>query len=340
MIYKNAELYGVVELEKRADKVGLVCLRMPSSVRDTLETGMSELLSRASKTTEIRFVMLGDKVKIKLAKFEKGDRTLHSVFVFYGGIQGAWYDHCVNRHLEGDTDEIIIEKPKNMETLKRMAKVANDPFSPEVVRVIFNGGYYTLLDIEGDIRPPQKDETPSKILMTYGSSITQGSNSLDSAHSWASWVAHGIGYDLLNHAMAGSCAMEPALIDYIAKEGEQGKWDIGVLELGINVLYWEDSKILDRVKNTIMQIAGRNKDKPIYVISPFYCDDDFNGKTQATKWRNYIQSIIKELQYENVTYINGLDLLDEVKYLSADEVHPNVYGCQKIADGILNIIKK
>ena len=91
MIYKNAELYGVTELEKRADKEGFVCLRMPAFVRDTLETGMSELLSRASKTTEIRFVMLGDQVKIKLAKFEKGDRSLHSVFVFYGGIQGAWY---------------------------------------------------------------------------------------------------------------------------------------------------------------------------------------------------------------------------------------------------------
>lgn len=340
MIYKNAELYGVTELEKRADKEGFVCLRMPAFVRDTLETGMSELLSRASKTTEIRFVMLGDQVKIKLAKFEKGDRSLHSVFVFYGGIQGAWYDHCVNRHLQGDVDEIIVEKPKNMDTLKRMAKASNDPFSPEVVRVIFNGGYYTLLDIDGDIRPPKKSETPMKTLMTYGSSITQGSNSMDSAHSWASWVAHELDMDLLNHAMAGSCAMEPAFVDFIAQEGEQGKWDIGVLELGINVLYWEDSKILERVKNTIVQIAGRNKDKPIYVISPFYCDDDFNGKTQADKWRQYIKAIVAELHYENVTYINGLDLLGNVKYLSADEVHPNVYGCQKIANGLLEIIKK
>ena len=339
MIYKNAELYGVYELESRADKDGLVPLRMPVNVRDTLETDMSELLSRASKTTEIRFVMIGDKVKIKLAKFQKGDKALHSVCVFYGGIQGAWYDHCVNRHLEKDVDEIVIEKPKNMETLKRMAKESNDPFSPEVVRVIFNGGYYTILDIEGDIRPPQKEKTPQKTLMTYGSSITQGSNSLDSAHSWASWVAHDLEMDLLNHAMAGSCAMEPALVDLIAGEGESGKWDIGVLELGINVLYWEDSKIKERVKNTLVEIAGRNPEKPIYVISPFYCDDDFHGRTQADKWRAYIQEIVEELQYPNITYINGLDLLGEVKYLSADEVHPNVYGCQKIADELLKIIK-
>ena len=298
----------------------------------------SELLSRASKTTEIRFVMLGDKVKIKLAKFDKGDKALHSVFVFYGGIQGAWYDHCVNRHLEGDIDEIVIKKPDNIEKLKKMAKSYGDVWDPEVVRVIFNGGYYTLLDIEGEIRPPECNETPQKTLMTYGSSITQGSNSLDSAHSWASWIAHELKMDLLNHAMAGSCAMEPALVDFIAGEGEFGKWDIGILELGINVLYWEDSKIIERVKNTIQQIAGRNQDKPVYVISPFYCNDDFDGHTQANKWRSYIKEIVEELHYKNVTYINGLDLLGEVKYLSADEVHPNIYGCQKIANELLNII--
>lgn len=140
--------------------------------------------------------------------------------------------------------------------------------------------------------------------------------------------------------MAGSCAMEPAYVDFIAEEGEQGKWDIGILELGINVLYWEDSKIAERVKNTIEQIAGRNPDKPIYVISPLYSPDDFQGKTQAEKWRKIIKDTIKMLNYKNVTYINGLDLIGEVKYLSADEVHPNVYGCQKIADELLKIIKE
>ena len=284
--------------------------------------------------------MLGDKVKIKLAKFEKGDKMLCSVLVFYGGIQGAWYDHCVNRHLEGDVDEIIIEKPNNMEKLVKMAQSYDDVWSPEVVRVIFNSGYHTLLDIEGDIRPPQRNETPKKTLMTYGSSITQGSNSLDAAHAWPSWVAHELKMDLLNHAMSGSCAMEPAFVDFIAREGELGKWDIGVLELGANVLYWEDSKIVERVKNTIRQIAGRNQDKLVYVISPFYCNDDFDGHRQADKWRAMIKEIVEELHYKNVVYINGLDLLGEVKYLAADEVHPNVYGCQKIAESLLQIIKK
>ena len=145
-----------------------------------------------------------------------------------------------------------------MAFLKKMAESYGDVWDPCVIRVIFNGGYYTLLDIDGDIRPPKKEEIPQNVLMTYGSSITHGSNAMDSSHAWASWVAHDLKMDLINHAMAGSCAMEPAYVDFIAEEGEQGKWDIGILELGINVLYWEDSKIIERVKNSILQLWNSN----------------------------------------------------------------------------------
>ena len=338
MIYNNADLHNIYELEKRNDKQGLVCLRFPKEVCNNLEMEMSEKVSRSGKATEIRFVMVGNEAKIKLAKFDDNDKMLHSANIFYGGIQGTWMDD--HRYLSDKVDEIIIKKPENMPVLKKMAESYHDVWSPEVVRIIFNGGYYTLLEIEGDIRPPKKCETPEKVLMTYGSSITHGSNSMDSSHAWANCLANDLKMDLLNHAMAGSCAMEPAMIDFIADEGEQGKWDIGILELGINVLYWEDSKIIERVRNTIEQIAGRNQDKPIYVISPLYCDDDFNGKAQAEKWRQIIKDTIKELDYKNVTYVNGLDLLGEVKFLSADEVHPNIYGCQQIADKLLEIIKK
>ena len=64
-------------------------MRMPAAVRDQLETKMSEMVSRSGKATEIRFVMLGDKVKIKLAKFDKENKQLHSFNIFYGGIQGT-----------------------------------------------------------------------------------------------------------------------------------------------------------------------------------------------------------------------------------------------------------
>ena len=121
-------------------------------------------------------------------------------------------------------------------------------------------------------------------------------------------------------------------IDYIASEGENGRWDTAVLELGINVLSWEEDKIRERVSYAISQVAGRNKDKNVYVISPFYCGDDYKGSDAPDKWRRLIKETAEKLNFKNVRVINGLEVLDSMKYISADEVHPNIYGVQRIAD--------
>ena len=103
---------------------------------------------------------------------------------------------------------------------------------------------------------------------------------------------------------------------------------------------WDDEKIITRTENMIRQVAGRNSDKPIFVISPFYhCGDDFVENDGAARWRAHIERIISELNYPNVTYINGLDVIGDMSYMSADEVHPNIYGVQKIADVLTEKIK-
>lgn len=93
----------------------------------------------------------------------------------------------------------MIDKAENVDTLKAMAADA------------------------GDIAPPVKAQTPSKTLLCYGSSITHSSNSIDASHTWASLIAHSLNMDLRNLGMAGSCAIEPEVINYIASEGERGR---------------------------------------------------------------------------------------------------------------------
>ena len=126
--------------------------------------------------------------------------------------------------------------------------------------------------------------------------------------------------------------MEPAVVDYIAEEGEKGNCDVAVLELGINVLGWEEEQILKRVTNVLAQVAGRNPEKPVFVISPFYCHDDYEKQGRAALWRRLIEAVIRERKDPNVTYINGLDLLGDMSLISADEVHPNIYGVHGIAE--------
>jgi len=213
-----------------------------------------------------------------------------------------------------------------------MTKQANLDWSPEVIRIIFERGEILIMDVEGDIETPSKEQMPMNTLLTYGSSITHGSNSLSISNAWPSVLAHHLNADLINLGMAGSCLMEPDMIEYIASEGEKGNWTSAILELGINALSWDETKIRERVSNTLKQISQRNKEKQITVISPFYCVDDFNNLGDANKWRILLDRIVNESKYPNVRIINGLDLLGDMSLISADEVHPNIWGMQGISE--------
>ena len=175
--------------------------------------------------------------------------------------------------------------------------------------------------------------------MAYGSSITHGSNALDASHMWTAVLAHNLNMDMINLGMAGNCFMEKAMIDYIADEGVNGNWDILTLGLGINALDWDEEKINERVYYAVQKTASENPKKSIFVISPLYCCDDFNGGGKAAKWRRLIEANVKKLNLKNVRYINGLDLIGDMSFISADEVHPNIYGAAQIAERLTGIIK-
>ena len=339
MIYKNIEIHNVAELIDNGDG-SISWKRVPSEVHNAMESKIKDIVAYSSTGVELRFVIKGDSATIKMCTLVNNPKSFCTFHVYRGGIQGGDTDIEVNRQITGEIQEFVIEKAKNIPALKEMTSKVGYDWDAEVVRVIFDRGRYRLYDIIGDVEPPSKSQCPQKTLLSYGSSITHGSNSMDMSHSWVSVVAHNLNMDARNLGMAGSCAIEPAMAEYIASEGEKGKWDIATLELGINVLHWEDEKIIDRVENIITQVASRNKDKHVFVISPFYyCGDDFAEDGNAKKWRIIIEDIIKKLDYPNVTYINGLDVLGDMSYMSADEVHPNIYGMQRIADEITKRIK-
>ena len=336
MIYKNAELHNVEELIYNDDG-SISWIRVPGTVRNALESDQGKRMAINSTGVELRFVLKGDQAVIRMSTGE-GDGIFH---VYRGGIQGGWSDHEVHKQVNTKPEEYVIEKSANIDRLKVVTEKVGYPWEPEVVRIIFDRGYFKIFDISGDIEPPKREQCPEKTLLSYGSSITHGSNAIDASHTWVSLLAHNLKMDARNLGMAGSCAMEPEMVEYIAAEGEKDRWDMATLELGINVLDWTEDKILERVTNTIRQVAGRNRKKPVIVISPFYhCGDDFDENRCAAKWRRLIEQVVNELDYPNVTYINGLDIIGDMSFMSADEVHPNIYGVQQIADRLTERIGK
>ena len=336
MHYKNAELYNIAEIVNNEDG-SISWKRVPSAVYSSLESEQGKRMAVCATGVELRFVLKGDKAVIRMATKE-GDGIFH---VYRGGIQGGWDDHEVHKQVKTEVEDFVIEKSKNIDRLKVMTEKSGYDWDPEVIRILFDRGYFKIFDIIGDVEPPKAEQCPKKTLLSYGSSITHGSNAIDASHTWVSLLAHNLNMDARNLGMAGSCAMEPAMVDYIASEGEKGYWDLATLELGINVLGWEEDKIFGRVENTIRQVAGRNPDKPVIVISPFYhCGDDFDAAGHGNKWRRCIEQVVKDLNYSNVTYINGLDMIGDMSFMSADEVHPNIYGVQQIAERLTVCAKK
>lgn len=338
MIYKNAEIHNAAELEIDPCDGSMTWRRVPKNVIDAMESEQGKNMCINSTGVEIRFVMKSDNAVIRM-KSVSNNNINSSFHIYRGGIQGGWFDHEINTFVPNEPHDFIIKKSDNLSTLIAMAKEADDEFDPEVVRILFDRGNYRIFDISGDIEPPSRNQLPQHTLLCYGSSITHGSNSIDASHTWASILAHNLHMDLRNLGMAGSCAMEPEIIDYIASEGEKGKWDMAIMELGINVLSWHPQQIISRVKNAVSEVAGRNPDKRVYVISPFFCGDDYHKHPEPAKWRKLTAEVIHKLYLDNVTFINGLELLGNMSLISADEVHPNIYGVQQIAQRLYERIK-
>ncbi len=338
MIYKNIEIHNAAALVECGD--GVTWKRFPESVCDKLERDTKQLICTDATGVELRFALKGDEVRIKMASLDTEESGLLCTFhVYYGAIQGGWEDHELHKLISSEPTEFVFKKREDTEKLRSISREYGYDFDPEIVRIIFDRGRIKIMDVVGDVEPPRREQTPKRVMLNYGSSITHGSNSIDMSHSWSYVVAHKLNLDCRNLGMAGSCAMEPSVIDFIAEEGQNGKWDIAILELGVNVLRWEDDKIFERVRYAVKEIATKNPTKPVIVISPFYCTDVFDVNGNADRWRRIISKVVAELDCKNVYYKSGLDFIDNVSYICADMVHPNIYGVQQIADRLTEFIR-
>lgn len=329
MIYKNIEIHNAAQLIQE-EKGGISWMRVPQNVYDGLYGDNGRRMCLGTTGIELRFVMKGESATLTLRP--KTEMGIVSFNVFFGGLQAGWNCYGEGGTITRENPKIVINRPQNMEMMKKISADSGYAWDTEVVRVVINKGIFAIMDVEGDVCPPRKDQLPEKTILAYGSSITHGSNTLSACNSWPSVLAHRLNTDLINLGMAGSCGMEFEMMDYIASLGEEDRWTAAILELGINVLVWDEDKIHLHVENALKQVAGRNPNKKVYVISPFYCHKDYYGEDDANKWRRCIEKIIKEMAYSNVEYINGLDILGHISGLSADEVHPNIYGIQQMAD--------
>ena len=167
---------------------GKLMSRIPESVREKLnDSAKNNALATAG--CEIRFNIKSGSAKIIL-------QSVDSRFPLLEVYQGNFF---ISSHLVKDKPtEINISLPENLETLARLSEEYNLPFDSKLTRVILPYGKTKLIDIEGDITPPEEGQTPKVKYLAYGSSITHGLTAIRPTGTYAMKTAYLLGVDLIN----------------------------------------------------------------------------------------------------------------------------------------------
>lgn len=328
MIYQNVMLHNIAEIAPDPLPGGPLLRRLPDSVRLQLNTG-SQRQYMVTVNSEIRFVMNGDTAYVTLAC----SGALRTVTVFAGDffLQRVDMPEC-------EPVRIDISLPEQIrDCLPRLGGA----FSPNVIRIVPHRSRTALLDIEGDVRPPRPDELPSKTLLAYGTSITQGLSSSMPHYSYAALTARRLGCDLVNLGTSGSAYCEKEIADYMAG---LKNWDAAILGISVNMLSaFSAEEFAARAEYMARTLALSAPDKPVFCIGilPFFEDLGYSknkkeSRATAEDYRRALSDIVHSGP-ANLHYIDGACLLS-VTGLSADLLHPSDHGMLEISERLAPLI--
>ena len=330
MIYKNIELYNVSELCQ--GRAGMQPLRIPEEVAKKCGEHIINA-SRAMSGVELRFNLEGDEAEITLCTLAENTSTV--ACLYHGNIASGWQDVVFRIYSEPTT--IKIKKHPNLDTMREIDKVCNNSYDSSLVRLLFPIPGIEIIDIKGKVSPPKAEQTPSLTYLAYGSSITHGSLGILPMNTYAYLTAEALSSQLVNLGVAGSAFMDDAMADFVASRD----FSFATLEMGINVINKISTEEYDkRVRNFITKVASSHPRQKIFCIDMVYSEFDLKGDIKAAEFRKALKTAVEELRFDNTVYINGLTLMDSPKGLSADLVHPSVWGCREIAQNLCKIIKK
>ncbi len=325
MIFDNIEFHNVVELEFCDE--GYRMWRVPKQVREHLTPSAANNTSHYTTGVELRFKMKGDSATIYLAAEPVLEAPI--AHIFYGSIQGGWQNS--SRAILTEKTALHIEKPKNMEFLKKLSREQHFPFDPEVVRIVLPYTTIFYLGVDGEVEPPAAGELPAKTYLAYGSSITHGSLSLIGPYTYPFRLSQKLGCDYINYGFAGSAYMEKEMAEYLVSRKD---WDFATVEMGINMVETKDIHLFERNIDAFTKILSEDS-RPVYATSIYGFNDPGLQET-ADQFRAVVEKYAKE----RLIFVDGLELLNNPAYVSQDMIHPTLEGIAQIVDGWYQILKK
>lgn len=323
MYWNNLELFNVEETEETAN--GILLYRFPKNIINKIGKGyFNRYVARMTTGCEIRFVgeamlTLGAIEEDGFIEIFRGDFQVKKQLLKKG-------EKCA---MHFTYDQIIDKYPLHDDM----------QYSKDVWRIVFAHDFCGMIyhvDAYSDIRPPKEDEVPSKTILAYGSSITHGACSNLYSLSYLAKTGIRLNAQMLNKGMGGSCYCEKEMGDYI----KTVKCDCILLELGVNMM---DTFSADEFykRATYVVRCALSTEKKVALISPYMHFRDFSPNTDEKKISKEFHKLCEKIATENqgLIFIDGMQILSDISELSADLIHPSMYGHSIMADRLSNELK-
>ena len=324
MIFQNIEFHNVAELVPEGE--GFHLLRIPSALREKVNASMQNTC-RYGTGVELRFRLKGESADIRLSTAPTAG--VRAACLFYGSIQAGW--QTLIQPLSGEPTTLHITRPANMDVLKTISAEQHLPFDPEVFRLILPSCACQFYGVEGDVEPPRPEDVPVKTYLAYGSSITHGSLGLMMPYSYPFRIGQMLGCDSINLGFAGSAHMEKEVAEYIVSRKD---WDFASVEMGINTVDSFTPEQFEERIDTFTSILASDS-RPVFATSIF----GYNSPGPQEKAECF-RKIVRKYASDRLIFTEGLELLNNPAFISADLVHPSTEGLAQIAQRWSAIMKQ
>lgn len=316
MIWNDVELFNVEEIEETGN--GIRLYRFPKSILNTIgREYFNRYVARMTTGCEIRFV---GEAMITLGAIEEDGY----VEIFRGDFQHS-------RQLVKKGQKCSIQLSYG-QPLDNYPLEGNMQYSKDVWRVVFAHDFCGVIyDIDkySEVRPPRKEEVPSKTILAYGSSITHGASSNLFSLSYLARTGVLLNAQMLNKGMGGSCFCEKEMGDYI----KTAECDCIMLELGANMIgVFPPEEFYKRATYVVKSALATGK--KTVLISPYLNCKDFSYDNEEKELSQTFHKLCRKIASENegLLFIDGLTVLSEVTQFTTDLTHPSMLGHNIMAE--------
>ncbi len=341
MIYQNIEFYNVEELSDNPLMSGKILRRYPTETITKLDCGelkMGPFAASYSNECEIRFVTTRKVFRIYFSAMERDGK----INIYQGDYYYGTYDLT-----HGKINCIYVLVNDRLHQTDEMGK--DNRYNKSVWRIVFLKRYTAIfhgIDVANNqIRPPKKEELPSKTFLMYGSSISFGATSGNSSYlSFPQIAARRLGYQVMNKSLPGSCFCEKAVTDMIVGCSDV---DFFLYEIGGNMRNrYSVEEFTTRFKYLMDETRKHHPGKMIIAIDVFWTirHIPFEDKKTVNKvidgydlaMREYINNSGDEL----MVLLDSRSILPDISLLCADMLHPSAYGHMVMGENLAKEISK